>query len=200
MTGQELIDRCEERFGDTTNAVIPAVEWLSYVNAAYRAFIRAVKWRSLVTETTAAIAANGRSVALPAAALNGEVVDVLVNGIPLEPQPPGLPERQVAHWSDHPTVPMYFEIRGSRVSVLPAWAAGGNLTIAYLAAPTALTTVSSPVTPTTYDDALIAGALAQAYRDDGNSDLGNFYQAEFDRIAAAASQGTVNAPVQAAQA
>lgn len=181
MNGQQLVDRCEERFGDTGNAIVSATEWLSYINAAYRDFLRRSKWPSLVQETTAAIAAGERSVALPSAALQGGVVAAFINGDPLERQPADLPIRNIHHWTDRATVPIYWQVRGSRLVVLPAWSAGGNVTIAYLTAPTALTTVTSPVIPETYHDALVSGALAQAYRDDGNQELAEAYQAEFDR-------------------
>lgn len=182
MNGQAMIDRCEERFGDTGNAIVTANEWLAYINSAYRTFLRASKWPNLVAETTASIPANGRTVALPSAALQGGVVSVFTTGppvIPLEKQPPDLPIRNIRHWTDRPTIPVYYELRGSRISVLPAWTAGGSLTIAYLTAPTALTTSTSPVIPETYHDALVSGALAQAYRDDGNAELATHYEGEF---------------------
>ena len=181
MNGQQLVDRCEERFGDTGNAIVSATEWLSYVNAAYRDFLRRSKWPNLVQETNAVIAANQRSVALPAAALQGGVVGAFVNGMPLERQPADLPIRNIRHWTDRPTIPIYWQVRGSRLVVLPAWSAGGTVVLAYLTAPAALTTLTSPVIPETYHDALVSGALAQAYRDDGNAELAEQYQAEFDR-------------------
>lgn len=186
-----MIDRCEERFGDTGNAVISATEWLAYVNAAYRAFLRTAKWPNLQAEVTATIAANGHSVAIPAAALQGGILDVFLTGgaegaRPLEPQPADLPQRNIRHWRARPTSPLYFQQRGGRISVLPAWLAGGTLTLSYLTAPTALAVGTSPVIPETYHDALISGALAQAYRDDGNPELASAYQAEFDAAAQAA--------------
>lgn len=186
MNGQQLVDRCEQRFGDTGNAIVTETEWLSYVNAAYRAFIRISKWPNLIQETTAVIAANGRSVALPSVALQGGVISVLVNGNPLERQPADLPIRNIRHWQDRPTVPIYYDLRGSRVVVLPAWAAGGTLTLAYLTAPTAIGLATTPVIPETYHDALVAGALAQAYLDDGNQELAARYDAEFQTMAQAA--------------
>lgn len=189
MNGAQLVDRCEERFGDTENAIVTAAEWLSYVNAAYRRFLRQSKWPNLVQETTATIGAGGRSVALPSAALQGGVLDVLVAGTPLEKQPQDLTIRNIRHWSARATIPVYYEVRGQRVVVLPAWSAGGTLTIAYLTAPTALVgggAPTSPVIPETYHDALISGALAQAYLDDGNPELAAQYLAEFDAMVQAA--------------
>lgn len=187
-----MVDRCEERFGDTTNTLITENEWLAYLNAAYRAFIRMTKWPNLVSETTAAIPAGGRTVALPSTALQGGVIDVFLTGppvTPLEAQPEDLSIRNIRHWTDRATKPMYYQVRGSRISVLPAWSAGGSLTIAYLAAPTALTLVGSPVIPETYHDALVAGALARAYRDDGNAEVAAGYDQEFnDMVSAAISQ------------
>lgn len=193
MNGAQLVDRAEQRFGDTGNAVITATEWLDYINASYRAFLRQSKWASLVAETTATIAAGGRTVALPSTALQGGVLDVLVNGMPLEKQPPDLPIRNIRHWTDRPAIPIYYEVRGLRVSVLPAWSAGGQVTIAYLTAPTALVAggaPTSPVIPETYHDALVSGALAMAYRDDGNPELAVHYQSEFDAMVAAAVRET----------
>lgn len=181
-----MIDRAQERFGDTGAIIVTENEWLAYINAAYRQFVRQSKWPNLITETTAVIAANGRTVALPAAALQGGVADVFINGMPLEQQPAELPIRRIMHFQNRPTTPIYYQVRGTRISVLPAWAAGGTLTIAYFQAPTALTTVSSPVIPETYHDAIIAGALAQAFRDDENKEQAEQYQAEFDTAVAAA--------------
>lgn len=195
MNGATLVDACEQRFGDTGNAIVTAAEWLDHVNAAYRAFLRLSKWPNLVAETTATIAANGRSVALPSDALQGGVLDVLVSGTPLEKQPPDLPIRNIRHWTDRPTIPVYYEIRGSRVVVLPAWAVGGTLTIAYLTAPVALVAGGSPTTPVipeTYHDAIVSGALARAYLDDGNPELASHYQAEFDAMVAAAIRESGN--------
>lgn len=184
-----MIDRAEERFRDTANVIVSATEWLAHINAAYRAFLRAAKWPALIAETTATVAANGRSVALPSVALQGGVVSVLLpSGVPLEPQPADLSIKNIRYWTDRATTPLWYEIRGSRVAVLPAWSAGGSLTVAYLAAPTALTTVSSPVIPETYHDALIAGALALAYLDDGNADAAERYNGEFDRFVSSATE------------
>lgn len=189
MIGSVLVDRCEERFGDTSNTIVSAAEWLSYINAAHRQFLRQSKWAALAAETTAIIAANGRSVALSDAAIQGGVLAVFnADGDPLEKQPADLPIRTINHWTTRPTSPLYYEIRGGRLSVLPAWAAGGTLTVSYLAAPAAIGTGTSPVIPETYHDALIAGALAQAYRDDGNPELATHYQDEFDRMAAVAAE------------
>lgn len=191
MNAAQLVNLCEERFGDTGNAIHTEAEWLSYLNAAYRDFLRATKWPNLVTETTATIAAGTRSVALPSAAQQGGVVSVFVDGDPLEPQPPDLPIRNIRHWTDRPTIPVYWQIRGGRIVVLPAWSAGGTLTIAYLQAPTALVaggSPSTPVIPETYHDALVSGALARAYRDDGNPELAAAYQEEFDRAATGAAR------------
>lgn len=193
MDAQALVNLCEERFGDTGNALHTDDEWLAYLNAAYREFLRATKWPNLVDETTATIPAKGRSVALPAVAQQGGVVSVFVDGMPLEPQPEDLPIRNIRHWTDRPTIPVYWQIRGSRIVVLPAWDAGGTLTIAYLKAPTALTLTpapNDPVIPETYHDALVSGALARAYRDDGNPELASAYQDEFDRAATGAVRDT----------
>jgi hypothetical protein len=189
MTGQTMIDRCEVRFRDTSNAIVAETSWLAYLNAAYRQFLRQSKWPAMVTETTAVIAANGRSVDLSDTAVQGGIVSVLLaSGYPLEKQPADLDIKLINHWTTRPTSPLYYELRGGRISVLPAWAAGGTLTVGYLAAPTALAVGTSPIFPETYHDALIAGALAQAYRDDGNAELAAQYQAEFDAMAAAADE------------
>lgn len=201
MNAAQLVDRAEQRYGDTTNSVVSAATWLDHINAAYRAFLRQAKWPTLVAETTAAIPANGRSVALPAAALQGGVIDVLVSGNPLEPQPPDLPLRNIRHWTDRPTSPLYYRVHGSRVFVLPAWSAGGTLTIAYLTAPTPLVAGGSPTTPIipeTYHDALVAGALALAYRDDDDAELAAHYQAEFDAMVLAARNAAPAPPPQEA--
>ena len=159
-----------------------STEWLAHLNAAYRSFLRLAKWPNLTAETTAVIAANGRSVALPTAVLQGGLLDVFMpGGLPLEPQPADLPLRNIRHWTSRPTVPLYYQQRGGRLSVLPAWGAGGTLTLSYFTAPTALTTSTSPIIPETYHDALVSGAVAMAYVDDGNLEVAGAYQAALDR-------------------
>jgi hypothetical protein len=195
MTGAELVDLCEARFGDTANSVYSATEWLAYVNAAYREFVRVAKWPSLLAETTAVIAAGGRSVALPSAALQGGVVAVFTSaGDPLEKQPADLPNRTVRHLTDRDTKPVFYDIQGGRLVILPGSSAGETLTLSYLIAPTALTTLTSPVIPATYDDTLVAGALSRAYRDDGNADAAKQYTEEFMAMATTAATESKDAP------
>lgn len=196
MNAAQMVDQCEQRFGDTANTIVTAAEWLDYLNAAYRAFLRATKWPPLVTDTTSAVGANARTVDIPSAALQGGVTDVLISGRPLDPLP-DLPPRVMRHWSDRPSTPLYWRAEGKRIRLLPAWSAGGTLTIAYLAAPTPLVagdSPTSPVIPETYHDALVSGALARAWRDDANPELAAVYQAEFDTLAAAAATLAPDAP------
>lgn len=189
MTGAEMVTRCETRFGDTSNDVYSEAEWLAYINEAYRLFLRRAKFRSLTAEATLAIAADGRTATLDSASLQGGVIDVLLNGDPLDPQPP-LSARQIRHMTDRATIPMFYEVRGKRLSVLPAWSAGGNVTVVYLTAPTAIASGTSPVIPETYHDALVAGALALAFRDDENAEMAGALEQEFAGFIASATEDT----------
>lgn len=183
MNGQALVDLAKSRFSDTGGAIHSDTEWLSYVNAAYRDFVMATRWPALVTEVAATIAANGSSVTIPAAALDAGVVGVFRStGEALVPVPADLPAKRRRFYVDSPSVPIYWEQVGKRIVVVPASLGGETLSVAYVDAITALDLATSPVIPENYHDALVAGALARAYRDDGNPQLAETYDAEVDRF------------------
>ena len=180
-----MIDACELRFGDTSNAVRTEAEWLAYINAAYREFIRTAKWPALLTETTLNFTGGNPTATIPSAALQGGLVDVFLStGGPLEPVPADLAPNMRRFLHDQESAsPVYWERRGARLNVLPTPAGNITLTLSYIAAVSALAVGTSPVIPETYHSALIAGALARAHADDDNPQLAEVFQAEFSRLA-----------------
>ncbi len=188
MLASDIRTICKNRFSDPSNVVRSDQEWLDYINAAYREFVRASRWPALVTSAAVTIAANGRTGTLAAPAQQGGVTTVLnPAGMPLEPMPGDMDWKMRRFLTDQPSSPVFWEQLGDKIAILPAWLAGGNLTVQYLVAPTALTAGSTPVIPETHQDALVAGALARAYRDDGQGELAREYDMEFDRYVKAAT-------------
>lgn len=185
MNAGAIRDICERRFSDTTNAVRTDAEWLDNINAAYREFVQATRWPSLVATASVTVLAGTRSIAAGATATQGGIVAVFDGTTPLDPQPADLPAKQVRFMVDQPSVPLWYRLDGNNVTVLPAPAANRVLTLHYMQAPVALTAADTPAIPETYHDALVAGALARAYRDDGSIELAQAYDAEFDRYVAA---------------
>jgi len=107
-------------------------------------------------------------------------------GIPLSPMPADMPWKTRRFLLDQPSTPVFWEQLGDRISVLPAWSAGGSLTVQYLTSPTPLTASDTPIIPEVYQDALVAGSLARAYRDDEQMELAREYDMEFDAYIKAA--------------
>lgn len=188
MIASAIRDICENRFSDTANTIRTEAEWLEHINAAYRLFVQATRWPSLTASSSVTVLASTRSIAVSAPALQGGIVGVFVTatGKPLEAVPSDLPWRTRQFMLDQPSTPMWFEMQGDRLMVLPAPAANTALTVLYMGAPTALAAGETPAIPETYHDALVAGALARAYRDDDAGELAALYDGEFERYVAAA--------------
>lgn len=181
MLASAIRDICKSRFSDPTGIVRSDTEWLTYINASYRLFCRSARWPALVTNASVAIGVSGRTATLSASAVQGGVTAVFdPSGIPLSPVPGDMPWKTRRFLLDQPSTPVFWEQLGDRISVLPAWSAGGTLTVQFLTSPTALTAGDTPIIPEVYQDALVAGSLARAYRDDGQTELAREYDMEFD--------------------
>lgn len=185
MDAAAIRDVCEQRFSDISNIVRSEAEWLSYINAAYREFVQTTRWPSLTADAVVTVLGGTRSIALSTAALQGGVIGVFAGTKPLAPQPADVPWRRVQFMVDQPSTPVWYQQVGNRLTVLPAPVANQDITVVHMTAPAALVAATVPSIPETYHDALVAGALARAYRDDGNVELAKEYDAEFERYVTA---------------
>lgn len=190
-----MLSRVKNRFSDTSNAIRSDTEWYDYLNASYRAFVRRAKWPSLIASVAVAIPAGKRSVVLPTVAIQGGVQAVFdATDIPLDRQPGDLPWKRVRYMADVPSKPVWWEQRGDRITVLPAPAAATSVTVLYLTAPAPIVAATTPVIPETYHDAIVAGAVARAYRDDDQPEIASQYDGEFDMYVAMAVEDLAGEP------
>jgi phosphoenolpyruvate carboxylase len=81
-------------------------------------------------------------------------------------------------------IPLYYRLRANTLEVYPRPATTTSLHLDVLTAPVVLGLGDEPVFPEVYHRALIVGAIAKAYEDDGNVQQAGAFQARFDRAVA----------------
>jgi hypothetical protein len=170
-THDALIDMAEDRFGDTSNNVVTAATWSTYLNTAYQfANGRTPLWPWLEAQSTSVtVTAGSRSAALPADTFQVHSVYNLTNDFPLVP----LADRrqQQDSWvlgSTERGTPSHYRLRNATIELFPLAEANTNLQIEYVANVADLATTAEPAWPEQFHRILVTGMLALAYQDDGN--------------------------------
>lgn len=188
MNLNALRDRCESRFGDTTNRIITDTEWLDYLNDAYMEVVAAEpNWPFLETRTTNLVVTAGTGeVALPTDVWRVTAVYNATDGIPLAPIPGQAQFRSYfPSPSSNPGIPLWYRLRGSTLEVYPYASAATTLHVDHPAPPAALNAGGDePAFPEHHHRLLVVGALAKAYEDYPDKDVPNapaLYEARFQR-------------------
>jgi hypothetical protein len=174
------------RFRDPDQRVVGNSTWLDYLNAAYRDVIGASPFwpfmENQATELTVSAAATG--VDLPTDAWRVDAVYNVTDDIELTPidgnsgQFWGFAGPGVAGQTGNPS---HYRLRNNRILVYPNPAAETDLQVEYRVTPTMLL-AGEPAFAEQYHGILIEGALARAYRDDGNTPQADYHDGKFNAL------------------
>ncbi len=179
-TFTQLRTRASVRFGDAAFSIITDASWKDYVNEAYREVCSLEPWPFLETASTSTtIAAGVRYFTLPTNAWKVNALWDSTNKIPLEPITNISQVFDEFPNQDETGVPVLYRVRGTRVEVYPLPTTLTTYTVQYEAYPGDLSADGDlPALPTQYHHILSNLAVAKAYRDDGNFDAAQSYEAE----------------------
>lgn len=173
---------CATRFRDTTNVIVSDADWKNYVNSAYGDALGSVPffpWNEL--SATLTIVAGVRGIPLPLDAWEVTAVYDQTNGFPMVP----LEGRdQVFHIYPTQTevgMAVHYRIFDNQLEVYPLPQSDTVYLVEYQKMPGDMVADSDlPVFPDQFHDMLTAGAVAMAYKDDGNTSMAQQFQGEFD--------------------
>lgn len=180
-----LTDRCEARFRDTSNDIISAADWNSYLNEAYHDVQGASPWwpwfENQYAELT--VSSGARGVGLGTDIWRVDSVWNKTDHYAMLPIfgrsahlyafiPEGADPEEVGR-------PTHYRIRNDAILVYPVPDADTVLRIEGRAPVAALTAGEEPVFPEQYHPILIDGALSRAYADDGNQVLAAWHDTKF---------------------
>lgn len=169
------------RFRDVGNTVVTDAQWKLLVNTAYGDVLQALPffpWNEAVTTLT--YNANVRSVALPTDAWQVLSVFDTTDIWPMVEL-----EGREQYLNLYPLQtevgsPIHYRLFNNTIQIYPLPQGTTVLTVEYVAMPADLSADSDvPVIPSQWHDLLVVGAVAKAYRDDGNSEQASAYEAEF---------------------
>lgn len=176
--------RCATRFQDPNFAVVTNAQWLSYLNDAYRDVINANPWWPFLEiqhDQSLVFTAGTRTMPLPV-----NVSRVLsVYNLTAQFKCSSI-EGHTQHVLRYPdqteTGPIQrYRIVGADMQVWPLPDQTTTLTVDYWQAPADLAAgVDVPAFPAQWHNALVEGALARAYIDDGALAQAAAYQKQFD--------------------
>lgn len=181
---------CATRFRDTGNVIVTDVQWKDYVNTAYgdaNMRVPYAPWNEV--SATVSVTAATRTGALPTNVFKVLAVYDATDQIPLVPL-----EGRTQVFSEYPSQdetgqPMHYRLLGGNILLYPIPTATTSLTVEYLKLPADLSADADvPAFPEAYHDILVSGAVALAYRDDGNLPMAQAYEKEAKEMIAAMIQ------------
>lgn len=182
-TFANLRTQCATRFRDASNAVITDAVWKDYVNQAYQeANAHSPLWPWLETsEQTVTVAANTRGIALPADIIQVNWAYDSTDDYRLRPQ-----EGRGDPWHTmlRSTVglPLTYRVRASNIEIFPMPTTNTVVIVEGMLMPARMVNDGDvPVWPSNFHEALIPGALALAFLDDGNSEFATAQDNRFQR-------------------
>jgi hypothetical protein len=181
---------CATRFRDTGNVIVTDAQWKDYVNTAYGDTLMRMPyapWNE--ASTTVTIAASTRSGSLPTNVFKVLAVYDATNGFPMVPL-----EGRAQVFNEYPQQTevgqaMHYRIFGGSLYVYPLPQSSTSYTVEYLVMPADLSADGDvPAFPEVWHDILVSGAVALAYRDDGNIAMAQEYEKEAAAMMAALIQ------------
>jgi hypothetical protein len=183
--------RCQVRFRDTGENVYTAAEWNSYINdVAYDISADASSWTPpapwLEQQASAVVEAQDSGVTMDTNAWRVNAVYDTTNDRPLEP----IDGRSAYRWQfpapdENLGEPQFYRFWNNVLEVYPRPLVDTTLVVDYFAPPAELAAdIDIPVFPAQYHTALVYGALAFAYEDDGNPPQADLMRGRYDRIVA----------------
>lgn len=167
MTFVQLKTRCALRFRDTSNQIVTS--WTDHLNVALYRFLAEADFPMEVTSTTLAFAAADKSKALPTdvygvLSVRNDTDDTKLYQLDgWDAQVRAYPNR------DEQGDPYHYRVLGNNLHLYPVPASAKTIEIFYRASPTAMSADGdTPGIPVRYHDALVIGALMEAYLDDAD--------------------------------
>lgn len=172
------------RFRDTNNTVVTDAGWKLYVNTAYGDVLQALPffpWNEFATTLT--YSASTRSQSLPTDAW--QVLSVF-NATDIWPMVELEGREQYLNLYPLQTEigsPIHYRIFNNAIQIYPLPQGSTALTVEYAAMPADMVNDADvPIIPTQWHDLLVIGAIAKAYRDDGNDEQASAYETEFQSM------------------
>lgn len=177
------------RFRDVGLQVVVDADWKNYVNDAYHQMLVSVPlfpWNELSTSLTvpgnvSLVYPLNRSVSLPLDCWSVLAVWDITDQFPLVPL-----EGRDQVYNEYPQQievgqAMHYRIFNNTLQVYPAPQVATTYLVEYIAKPVDLAADSDvPIVPLAYHTDIVAGAVALAYEDDGDSSQAALYRAKFD--------------------
>lgn len=183
-TTAALIDRCIARFGDPNQEIVDDATWLSYLQDAYdegNRFSPYWPWMKRVTEDLT-ITPPGNNTGFTSVyrilAVHNETDDLRLTA---------LEGNQTVYdvfpdFDESPGTPVLFRLFGENLEVYPFPDHEIAILIEFYGPVDLLADDTSlPVWPYEFHEALVDGALARAYLDDGNEKFASDYDAKFQQ-------------------
>lgn len=175
---------CALRFRDVGNNVVTDASWKLYVNSAYGDVLQALPffpWNEL--STTLTYSASTRSQNLPTDAW--QVLSVF-NATDVWPMVELEGRENFLNLYPIQTEigsPLHYRLFNNALQIYPLPQGSTALTVEYVAMPADLSADADlPVFPEQFHDLLVVGAVARAYRDDGNNEQASAYENEFAQM------------------
>lgn len=170
------------RFRDTGLTIVSDTDWKTYVNDAYDDMISRCTWFPWnEASSTLTVNAGSRSVALPT-----DVWEVLsvwdsVNFIPLVPLEGRGQAYQLYPQQNETGIPQNYRIFNNLLDVYPLPTANIPYVVEYIKRPAEMVADADvPVFPVQYHSTIAVGAVALAYRDDGNLQMAGAFTTEYE--------------------
>lgn len=181
------------RFRDPTNVIVDDTTWKLYVNSAYGDLLMRMPYGPWTEgSTTITINSGVRSGALPTDVNRVSAVWNSTDGFPMVPL-----EGRMQVFNEYPQQieigqPMHYRIFGNSLYVYPLPQANTSFTVEYFKLPADMVNDTDvPAIPETYHDALVAGAVAKAYVDDGNAQLAQQFAQDAENMIKALIQDSM---------
>lgn len=171
------------RWRDASNAVIGDTQWGEYINQAYQhANTSSPLWPWLeVAPASVTVLANTNSIALPTDTVQVNSVYNTTDNYRMIPDDGRGDQYRSGFLRTDTGQPVIYRIRSGTLEVMPMPTANTTFELEAVTMPVRLTGTNSPVWPSHFHEALLDGALALAFLDDGNTEFHNTNWAKFEQ-------------------
>lgn len=170
------------RFRDTGLVIVSDTDWKSYVNDVYDDMLTRCTWFPWnEASSTLTVTAASRSVNLPTDVWQILAVWDTVNFLPLTPLEGRVQVYQLYPQQTEIGVAQNYRVFDNKLEVYPLPQNDTPYIVEYVKRPAALAADSDvPVFPAQYHGTIAAGAVAMAYRDDGNLQMAGAFDQEYE--------------------
>lgn len=170
------------RFRDPTNVIVADTDWKNYVNSAYGDMLSRCTWFPWNEATTSLSFGIGvRSVSLPLDAWQVLSAWNATDFMPLVPLEGRTTPYQLYPQQNETGPPQHYRVFNKNLQVYPLPTAVTSVTVEYVLRPADMVADADlPVFPDQYHDTIVAGAVAMAYQDDGNLQMAQSFQSDYE--------------------